>query len=274
MPRTKWSFSNLNPDGTKRSLPNLNLGETKWSLPNLNLEEGIGCLALNGHYQNLNLEREHIVLGVNVRWRRPVPRLNPTLVQEAVLHSSFGSRREEAQGGEELDEELMFEVEVDDKVEPGPGALRKMSQMIIAQHYCFVFILLLAFGQSTSFKLTSYLERRSMQIVNHLNNKPLTYHCKSADDDFGLRTLQPNREWEFSFKPALFKTTNFYCFFSYENFSASFDVYIEDSSLEFKCVVLELVQDQPNEAESKNVSAQILFEKLWRLGYNLKEGRC
>ena len=85
--------------------------------------------------------------------------------------------------------------------------------MIIAQLYCFVFILLLAFGQSTSFKLISYPGRRYVRIVNHLKNKPLTYHCKFADDDLGLRTLQPNGEWEFSFKPALFKTTNFYCYF-------------------------------------------------------------
>ena len=62
---------------------------------------------------------------------------------------------------------------------------RKMSQMIIARLYCFVFIPLLAFGQSTSFMLTSYLERHYVLIVNHLNNKSLTYHCKSADNDFG-----------------------------------------------------------------------------------------
>ncbi|KAK7859575.1 s-protein like protein 1, partial [Quercus suber] len=85
----------------------------------------------------------------------------------------------------------------------------------IAQLYCFLFILLLAFGQSTSFKLTSYPARHYVQIVNHLNNKPLTYHCKSADNDLG--------------------TTDFYCYFFYENFSASFNVYIENSSLESKC---------------------------------------
>ena len=110
-----------------------------------------------------------------------------------------------------------------------------MSQMIIAQLYCFVFILLLAFGQNTSFKLTSYPARRYVRIVDHLNNKALTYHCKSADNDFGLRTLQPNGVWEFSFKLALFKTTDFYCYFFYKNFSASFDVYKEDSSLDSKC---------------------------------------
>ena len=57
--------------------------------------------------------------------------------------------------------------------------------MIIDRLYCFAFILLLAFGQSSLFKLTSYLVRRYVRIVNHLNNKPLTYHCEFADDDFG-----------------------------------------------------------------------------------------
>ena len=107
--------------------------------------------------------------------------------------------------------------------------------MIIAQLYCFVFILLFAFGQSTSFKLTSYPTKRYVRIVNHLNNKTLTYKCKSADDDFGLRTLQPKGEWEFSFSPALLKITDFYCYFWYANFKVTFDVYVEDSKLEANC---------------------------------------
>ncbi|KAK7851122.1 s-protein like protein 3 [Quercus suber] len=110
-----------------------------------------------------------------------------------------------------------------------------MNQMIIAQLYYFVFILLLAFGQSTSFKLTSSPTKRYVRIVNHLNNKSLSHKCKSADDDFGLRTLQPKGEWEFSFSPALLKIANFYCYFWYANFKATFDVYVEDSPLEANC---------------------------------------
>ncbi|KAL4615266.1 hypothetical protein ACB092_07G111500 [Castanea dentata] len=105
-----------------------------------------------------------------------------------------------------------------------------------AQLYCFVFILLLAFGQSTSFKLTSYPTKRYVRIINHLNNKHLTYKCKSADDDFGLKTnLQPKGEWEFSFTLALFKITDFYCYFWYANFKVTFDAYVKDSKLEANC---------------------------------------
>ena len=110
-----------------------------------------------------------------------------------------------------------------------------MNQMIIAQIYCFVFILLLAFGQSTSSKSTNSIFTHYVRIVNHLNNKPLTYHCKSADDDLCLRTLQPNGEWEFSFGTFVFKNTDFYCYFLNKNLHAPFDVYVETSTFEANC---------------------------------------
>ena len=109
-----------------------------------------------------------------------------------------------------------------------------MDQMIRTQLYCFVFILLLAFGQSTSLKLIDDIVIY-VRIVNHLNKKPLTYHCKSADDDLGLRSLQPNGQWEFHFRPASFKITDFYCYFFNGNLRAAFDVYVEDSRLEANC---------------------------------------
>jgi len=37
------------------------------------------------------------------------------------------------------------------------------------------------------------------------------------------------------FSPALLKITNFYCYFWYANFKATFDVYVEDSKLEANC---------------------------------------
>ncbi|KAK7851924.1 s-protein like protein 3 [Quercus suber] len=105
-----------------------------------------------------------------------------------------------------------------------------MNQMIIAKLYSFVFILLLAFGQSTSSMSTNDILTRFVRIVNHLVNHPLTYHCKSADDDLGIRTLQPNGKWEFSFDDATFKQTDFYCYFFNEHFYAAFDVFIEDET--------------------------------------------
>ena len=112
---------------------------------------------------------------------------------------------------------------------------RKMNQMIIAQFYCFVFILLQAFGLSTSSNLIFGLPTRHVRIVNHLNNKILTYHCKSGDDDLGVRTLKPNGEWEFSFRPTFYAVTEFYCYFFYENFHTAFDVYKDDGKLNVQC---------------------------------------
>ena len=86
-------------------------------------------------------------------------------------------------------------------------------------------VLLLAFGLSTSFTSTPNSLKRFVRIVNHLNNKPLGYHCKSLFDDLGLRTLQPNQEWEFSFHLSLIIVTEFECHFWYQNFKAHFDVY-------------------------------------------------
>ncbi|KAK4586514.1 hypothetical protein RGQ29_023596 [Quercus rubra] len=110
-----------------------------------------------------------------------------------------------------------------------------MNRMIIAQLYCFVFILLLAFGQSTSSKSTNGIFTRYVRIVNHLNKKPLTYHCKSADDDLGLRILQPNGQWEFSFRVSIIKTTDFYCYFFNGKYHVAFDVYIQGNKLVAKC---------------------------------------
>ncbi|KAM4113793.1 hypothetical protein ACJW30_04G022900 [Castanea mollissima] len=107
-----------------------------------------------------------------------------------------------------------------------------MNQMIIAKLYCSFFILLLAFGQSNSIET---IATRFVRIVNHLVKHPLTYHCKSADDDLGIRILQPNGEWEFSFKAATFGITDFYCYFFNEHFYAAFDVYVEYSKLEQRC---------------------------------------
>nr|POE97983.1 hypothetical protein CFP56_51965 [Quercus suber] len=61
-----------------------------------------------------------------------------------------------------------------------------------------------------------------VRIVNNLNNKPLNYHCKSGDDDLGLKTPQFKEEWEFSFHLNIQDIMLFYCYFSYENFHAAF----------------------------------------------------
>uniref|UniRef100_A0A7N2LJD8 S-protein homolog n=1 Tax=Quercus lobata TaxID=97700 RepID=A0A7N2LJD8_QUELO len=78
-------------------------------------------------------------------------------------------------------------------------------------------------------------KRHYVRIVNHLNNKLLTYHCKSGDNDLGIRTLKPNGVWEFSFHTNVYAVTEFYCYFFYETFQAAFDVFKDDGELNVKC---------------------------------------
>ena len=101
---------------------------------------------------------------------------------------------------------------------------------IISKFFFFflLFVLLLAFDLSTSFTLKHYV-----QIINHLN-EPLDYHCKSKNDDLGIRTLQPNGEWKFSFHFSWVAVTEFYCCFWYDNFQATFDVF-KDGGLYEQC---------------------------------------
>ena len=93
---------------------------------------------------------------------------------------------------------------------------RKMKQRIMSHFHYFVFVFLLSFGLSSSFTwVPNPFRTQYVRIVNNLNNELLDCHCKSADNDLGLKTLQPKGEWEFSFRPKFQGTTLFYCYFFY-----------------------------------------------------------
>ena len=94
--------------------------------------------------------------------------------------------------------------------------------MIVFQFYCFVVVLLFAFALSSSLSL---MQKMHVRITNNLNNKSFDYHCKSRDDDLGNRTLQPKGQWEFTFGLDQLHPTFFYCYFAYEHFAATFDVF-------------------------------------------------
>ncbi|KAK7840100.1 s-protein like protein 2 [Quercus suber] len=82
-----------------------------------------------------------------------------------------------------------------------------------------------AFDLSSSSTLTSNnFAKHHVRIINNLNNKLLYYHCKSGDDDLGIRTLQPKGAWNL-FSPPLDSFNTFLLLFWYDNFYAAFDVY-------------------------------------------------
>ncbi|KAG5538572.1 hypothetical protein RHGRI_019227 [Rhododendron griersonianum] len=53
----------------------------------------------------------------------------------------------------------------------------------------------------------------------------LRVQCKSKDDDIGTHTLSNGEEFSWRFKPNIFRTTLFYCYFFWEEKQKSFAVY-------------------------------------------------
>ncbi|CAN6974383.1 unnamed protein product [Brassica oleracea var. botrytis] len=55
-----------------------------------------------------------------------------------------------------------------------------------------------------------------VRITNRLGDgSTLNLHCKSPDDNLGLKILAPNKSWSFTFRPNIWGTTVFYCHFTW-----------------------------------------------------------
>ncbi|KDP44436.1 hypothetical protein JCGZ_16269 [Jatropha curcas] len=65
------------------------------------------------------------------------------------------------------------------------------------------------------------------QTVNVTNvlGLDLTVHCKSKDDDLGVKLLHHNGYFTFRFKPNFVDNTLFYCSFAWKNNFHWFDIY-------------------------------------------------
>lgn len=62
------------------------------------------------------------------------------------------------------------------------------------------------------------LGRTQVTILNHLDSKSdLTVHCKSADDDLGLRHLHFEESFNWSFGINFIGQTQYYCSFQWNN---------------------------------------------------------
>nr|BAB10025.1 unnamed protein product [Arabidopsis thaliana] len=67
-------------------------------------------------------------------------------------------------------------------------------------------------------------------ITNRLGDgSTLKLHCKSADDDLGLKILAPNGSWSFKFRPSIVPgVTLFFCHFTWPGQSKWFNIYDDD----------------------------------------------
>ncbi|CAF2232298.1 S-protein homolog 2 [Brassica rapa] len=79
--------------------------------------------------------------------------------------------------------------------------------------------------------------KKTVEIINDIGSI-VSYHCKSKDDDFGVRSLQVDSSWSFSFGRQIFGRSLFFCYFVLPKIGSYwFDIYKEprDSSGEFWC---------------------------------------
>ncbi|KAF4355342.1 hypothetical protein F8388_026612 [Cannabis sativa] len=69
-----------------------------------------------------------------------------------------------------------------------------------------------------------------VEIRNNLEgNVELKVHCKSKDDDLGIRVLNFNETFTFTFLRNFWQTTLFFCGFRWENEFHWFDVFTPDT---------------------------------------------
>lgn len=92
-----------------------------------------------------------------------------------------------------------------------------------------VLLMLLLFTMTVSGGGGILRKRRQIKITNDLwSGSGLTVHCKSGNDDIGVKTLPRDGTYEFSFRPRTFPaTTLFFCSFQWETKSHYYDVYTE-----------------------------------------------
>nr|XP_004499252.1 S-protein homolog 5-like [Cicer arietinum] len=69
----------------------------------------------------------------------------------------------------------------------------------------------------------------TVSITNKLQSrKDLTVHCKSADDDLGVRVLKFNHGFDWSFEYNVFGRTQFYCSFKWNGGELKwYDIFIQ-----------------------------------------------
>ncbi|KAJ4833368.1 hypothetical protein Tsubulata_040576 [Turnera subulata] len=75
-----------------------------------------------------------------------------------------------------------------------------------------------------------------VEILNIITpeGKDVVIHCKSKDDDLGIKNLGPHQTFSFRFSPNVWGTTLFYCKFTWLGGSGWFNVYDQGRD-QFRC---------------------------------------
>ncbi|KAK8572425.1 hypothetical protein V6N12_028478 [Hibiscus sabdariffa] len=71
-------------------------------------------------------------------------------------------------------------------------------------------------------------EKMQVLIYNDLTQgKDLIVHCKSKDDDLGVRHIAYGNNFEFHFRPTFLRRTLFHCTFQWDTVTHRFDIYVQ-----------------------------------------------
>ncbi|XP_059654257.1 S-protein homolog 6-like [Cornus florida] len=74
-------------------------------------------------------------------------------------------------------------------------------------------------------------------IYNNLENGVnVNLHCKLKDDDLGIQALSVGSSFQWKFHDNFARTTLFFCGFTWENVSGTFDIYVADRDSCVRCV--------------------------------------
>ncbi|KAF5731424.1 hypothetical protein HS088_TW18G00101 [Tripterygium wilfordii] len=96
-------------------------------------------------------------------------------------------------------------------------------------------IILLALAAVTS-EAISFGPKFHVHIVNGFKTDALHSHCKSKDDDLGMRQTNPGQEYEWSFRINFWGTTLYYCSFWWNGGRHQNDVFwVKDQFLNDYC---------------------------------------
>ncbi|CAL1385875.1 unnamed protein product [Linum trigynum] len=70
---------------------------------------------------------------------------------------------------------------------------------------------------------------KAMVRITNTEGAMLKFHCKSKDDDLGVRVLGHRQSFQFEFNPNIFFKTLFYCSFEWQNGGGVhwFDIYVQ-----------------------------------------------
>ncbi|KAI3858792.1 hypothetical protein MKW92_029414 [Papaver armeniacum] len=92
------------------------------------------------------------------------------------------------------------------------------STLVFARFF-FLVVLTVLFGYSSvADGFGWYNTKTRVALTNELSpNTTLTFHCKSADDDLGERSLAFDTAWGWSFRINFFDTTLYWCNFWWED---------------------------------------------------------